>query len=218
VLVERQAVVVRVLGVEVEVDVGVTLVLAHLVPGGKRASNHVVNARLRHGAIVDHRDEVRAPPAVDSRVRVGLVLVAPAVREEARHVLQTASATWCDRKRFGVAYHVRARECRLNAVDEGRPVRDDRALEVELLLDEPVEELRVRAALRLVDLVVRAHDRRDARVDGLGERPEVELVHRAVVDVGRVDLRGLRSAAVVLLLVCDQVLRSQLVGARQRAR
>lgn len=49
---------------------------------------------------------------------------------------------------------------------------------------DPADELRVLAGLRLVDFVVAAHDGTYTSVDGLGEWPEVELVHRAVVNVG----------------------------------
>lgn len=59
------------------------------------------------------------------------------------------------------------------------------------------------ARLRLVDLVVAAHNGTDTGVDGLCEWPDVKLVHRAVVDVGGVNLSGLGSTAEVFLFIAD---------------
>lgn len=66
----------------------------------------------------------------------------------------------------------------------GRPIAHDEALEAHLVLEDTVEELGVLATIRVVDLIVRAHDGTDASADGISKGPGVELVHSLVVQVG----------------------------------
>ena len=84
-------------------------------------------------------------------------------------------------------------------------------MEAKLALHDVVLEVRVLADLGVVDLVVRAHDGSSSSTDGVGERPQVELVQSLVVQVGAdgideakvLEVTGL---AEVLLLVHNEVL------------
>jgi hypothetical protein len=88
---------------------------------------------------------------------------------------------------------------------------NDESLETKLALQDVVLEVRVLASLRVVCLVVRAHDCASAGADGVGKGPEVQLVQSLVIDVGAdgidkalvLEVAGL---AEVLLLVEDEVL------------
>jgi hypothetical protein len=173
-----------------KIHVRVAAVLTQLVPRGERTRNHIIDAPLGHTPVPDRLDEVRTPPAIDGRGGVRLVLISLPVRFETGHV------------------HIAPCERRLHAIDHRGPIGDDWPLEVELLFDEPVQDLRVLARLSLVELIVRAHDGRHAGVDGLGEWPEVELVNRPVINVRGRNLLRLPAAAEVLLLVPDEVLSS----------
>jgi hypothetical protein len=87
----------------------------------------------------------------------------------------------------------------------------DETLETELALQDVVLEVRVLADLRVVDLVVAAHDTTSSGANSVGKGPEVQLVKCLVVqvraesiDVAEVfELAGL---AEVLLFVHDVVL------------
>jgi hypothetical protein len=78
------------------------------------------------------------------------------------------------------------------------------ALEIQLSLEDPVDQLIVLACPGPVDFVVRAHERGDTSLDRVGERPKVQLVERSVVDVGA---HGL---TVALLFVADVMLCTSL--------
>jgi hypothetical protein len=88
---------------------------------------------------------------------------------------------------------------------------NDESLETKLSLQDVVLEVRVLASLRVVRLVVRAHNCASASADSIGKRPQVQLVQSLVVDVGAdginealvLEVAGL---AEVLLLVEDKVL------------
>ena len=73
-------------------------------------------------------------------------------------------------------------------------------LEVQFLLEDIVQQPPVLARICLVDPVIRAHDAADPSLDGLGERPQLVFVERAIVDVGRIGLAS-ASAAEIFLLV-----------------
>ena len=55
---------------------------------------------------------------------------------------------------------------------------------------DPVHELAVLAGVRLVDTLIRAHNRGDLCLNGLREGPQVDFVHCSVVNVGRRRGRG----------------------------
>jgi len=101
--------------------------------------------------------------------------------------------------------HVEPPVCALQVV-LGVPVEHDEAVKGELALEDAVHELAVLAAVRVVDAVVGAHDGGDAGADAVHEGPEVVLVQRLVVEVGRGGLDAEIGAAVRLLLVGDEVL------------
>ena len=63
-------------------------------------------------------------------------------------------------------------------------------LEPQLFLQQAVEGLAVLAAIAPVNSVVGAHDRRNTAMHRILERPQVCLVHGAVVDVRRDSLDG----------------------------
>lgn len=65
-----------------------------------------------------------------------------------------------------------------------KPITHHKPFKRHLRLQEPVQHLAVLARVGVVDALVRAHDARGAGLDGIVERPEVELVHGLVVDVG----------------------------------
>ena len=64
-------------------------------------------------------------------------------------------------------------------------------LEPQLPLQKPVQRLAVLTGIRGIDAVVGAHDRGHLSFDGVLEGPEIQLVHGAVVEVGRNRLDGL---------------------------
>jgi hypothetical protein len=67
----------------------------------------------------------------------------------------------------------------------GLPVRHHVALEAQFLFQKPVQELGVLARIGLVNSIVAAHYRGYASSHSIGERPEIELVHRSVVYIRR---------------------------------
>lgn len=95
----------------------------------------------------------------------------------------------------------------------GLPITHDKTLETKLGLKDTVHELRVLAAVRVVDLIVRTHERSDTGADCVSEWPCVELVQCAVVHVGGGGLGDVEAVAggfagltEVLLLVGNPVL------------
>jgi len=64
------------------------------------------------------------------------------------------------------------------------PIRHNKSLEAELAFKEMVESVAVGTPIRVVDLVVTAHHGSRASTDGISERPEVQLVHSHIIDVG----------------------------------
>jgi hypothetical protein len=65
------------------------------------------------------------------------------------------------------------------------PITHNKALESQFVLQEVVEKLRILAGIRVVDLVVRAHDGAYTSADRISEWPQVEFVHGNIVDIGR---------------------------------
>lgn len=93
----------------------------------------------------------------------------------------------------------------------GIPVRHDETLETKLALQDVVLEVRVLAGLRVVDLVVRAHDGTSTGADSIGKGPQVELVQSLVVNIGadgidEAKVLKVAGLAEVLLLVQNKVL------------
>ena len=93
------------------------------------------------------------------------------------------------------------------------PVTHDETLEAKLSLEDAVHELRVLAPVRVVDLVVRAHERSDTSADGISKWPCVKFVQGTVIHVGGGGLgdveavaAGLPGLTEVLLLVGEPVL------------
>ena len=72
-------------------------------------------------------------------------------------------------------------------------------LESHVCLETTVKQLRVLARPRVVEEVVRAHERSDVCLDGTEERVFVDFTHGPIVNVGR------GSLAEVLLLVTEVV-------------
>ena len=56
-------------------------------------------------------------------------------------------------------------------------------MESKLILENVVQEIAVLACLRVVDEVVGAHKGCNASLDGVRERPSIDLVHRLVVNL-----------------------------------
>ena len=91
------------------------------------------------------------------------------------------------------------------------PIRHDETLEAKLALENVVLEVRVLAGLRVVDLVVGAHDGTSTGTDSISKRPQIQLVQSLVIDVGAdgvdeakvLEIAGL---AEVLLLIENEVL------------
>lgn len=93
----------------------------------------------------------------------------------------------------------------------GIPIRHHISLEAELFLEQPIKGLAVLASVRVVDALVGAHDRSTPGQYGVLERPEVQLVHRLIVNVGRNRLHIFSlvigfGVAVNFLLVGNEVL------------
>lgn len=63
------------------------------------------------------------------------------------------------------------------------PIRNNKSLEAELLLQDTVQRLRITAGIAVVDTVVAAHDRCSTSSNSLGKRPKVHLVQGLVIDV-----------------------------------
>ena len=64
------------------------------------------------------------------------------------------------------------------------PIGHDIALEIELVLENSIEYLRVLAAITVIKTIVAAHDAGDSGVYRIRKRPEIELVKSFIVDVG----------------------------------
>ena len=85
-------------------------------------------------------------------------------------------------------------------------------LEAEFGLQQPIQGLAVLATIGVVDALIRTHYRRTTSQNGIIERPEIQLMHSFVVNVGRHSL-GILSLLIVtgisvcLLLVSDVVLQ-----------
>jgi hypothetical protein len=84
-------------------------------------------------------------------------------------------------------------------------------LETKLVFKETIQCLAVLASIRTIDPIVRAHERGDTALDSVLERPEIDLMHCAVIDVGRNGFDSLalivgRRVALRFLLVSDIIL------------
>jgi len=93
----------------------------------------------------------------------------------------------------------------------GLPIRHNESLEAEFALENVVLEVRVLAKLRVVRLVVGAHNGASSSADGVSERPEVQLVQSLVVhiaadSINKAEVLELSRRTEVLLLVVDVVL------------
>ena len=165
----------------VKVD-GDGLVKTDVVVCGHDTNSRVIETPLGQGAVEDRDGKVRSPERL-ARVEVGV--------------------SWHG--------HVQTGKGGGNTRVLSVPVGHDESLEAELTLQDVVLEVRVLADLRIVDLVVGAHDGASTGADGVGKRPEVQLVERLVVDVGADGIdkaKVLKDAglAEVLLLVHEEVL------------
>ncbi|KAI3483603.1 hypothetical protein L1887_53519 [Cichorium endivia] len=158
---------------EVEVGLRVSLVLAEQEPTGKNARGHVVQTRGCDRTVVDSSSKVAAPERAF-------------LKTAAEHVT-----------RHG---HVETGVGRSDTGVLGTPVGHDVAGELQLGLETVVEQLRVLAGPRVVDEVVRAHDRSCTRLDTAEERMQVDLALSARVEVGAA------LVSEVLLLIVDVVL------------
>jgi hypothetical protein len=78
-------------------------------------------------------------------------------------------------------------------------------LEIQFLLEDIIQQPPVLARICLVDPIIRAHDAADPSLDGLGERPQLVFVERAIVDVGRIGLASASAAEMFLLVECATV-------------
>lgn len=95
------------------------------------------------------------------------------------------------------------------------PVRHNVALETKLGLEQTILSGRVLAAIGAVDALVAAHEGSGLGLDGVGEWPQVELVHGTVVEVRRQSsnicvcggtVLGVDGVTGSFLLVCNEVL------------
>jgi len=167
--------------------------LTELEVRGHDTDDHVVNAGLVDSAVVDSKSDVSA------KVRRSAKVLAVRTKTSG-HV------------------HVETSLNRGNAGMGSTPVRHNVSLETELSLEQTVLGSGVLASVRSVDPLVGAHEAGSAGLDGVGERPHVELVHGTVVNVGRdgslVLLGGVvRPVGRVthgLLLIAHPVLRTSL--------
>lgn len=73
-------------------------------------------------------------------------------------------------------------------------------LEPKLVLKQLIQDIRVLAAVRIIDLIVRAHDAPDTGAHGVCERPQIQFMHCFIIEVAA------DAAAEVLLLVEHVVL------------
>lgn len=107
------------------------------------------------------------------------------------------------------------------------PVRKNETLETKLVLEEVVLDVRVLARVGVVDLVssqqssaelqallitylvVRAHNTGCSSTNSISKRPQVQLVHGNIINVGAqrcLQVTGRRSLTEVLLFISDVVL------------
>ena len=75
-------------------------------------------------------------------------------------------------------------------------------LEIQFLLKDIIQQPPVLARICLVDPAIRAHDAADPGLDGLGKRPWLVFVERAIIDVGRIGLASASAAEMFLLVEC----------------
>ena len=158
------------------------LVEADEVVGGHDTDSRIVETPLGNGTVEDGDGQVGSPEGL-AGVEVGVT----------RHSHVQASKG--------------GRHTRVLSI----PIRHDESLEAKLTLQDVVLEVRVLADLGVVDLVVRAHDGSSSSTDGVGERPQVELVQSLVIQVGadgidEAKVLKVTGLAEVLLLVHDEVL------------
>lgn len=104
--------------------------------------------------------------------------------------------------------HIQARVCAVQIVLRV-PVEHDESLVAQFALENAIHEFAVLAAVRVVDPVVGAHDGRGAGSDAIHKRPEVVLVERLVINIGRNCLHAEIGAAICFLLVGDEVLNGR---------
>ena len=80
--------------------------------------------------------------------------------------------------------------CMLTRIDRksstmrSTPITHHISLEAKFTLQKIVLRLAVLAAVGLVQAIVAAHHTGNANLDSLCERPQIQLMHRAVIDVG----------------------------------
>jgi hypothetical protein len=63
------------------------------------------------------------------------------------------------------------------------PVRHNESLKSQFALQDIVQELRVLTAVRVVDLVVRTHDRADTCAHSVRKGPHVKFMQRRIIDI-----------------------------------
>lgn len=93
------------------------------------------------------------------------------------------------------------------------PITHNETLKAKLGLENTVHELRVLAAVGVVDLVVGAHERSNSGADGIGKWPRIQLMESAVVHVGGQGFADIKTVAdrlwsltEVLLFIGNEVL------------
>ena len=79
--------------------------------------------------------------------------------------------------------HVKPTSSRIETTVLRRPIRNHEALEVELAFEHPIDSLAVLAGISVVDPVITAHYATDPGMNRILEWPQVELVHRPIIDI-----------------------------------
>lgn len=85
--------------------------------------------------------------------------------------------------RFTRHSHVHSCKDGRNTTVLGEPIRHDKTLKTQLVLQDSVLQPRVLTRMRVVDTVIRAHDSADTGLDRVLEGPQVDLVKCSVIDV-----------------------------------
>jgi hypothetical protein len=166
------------------VDSGEVLVLTKVVVRRHLTDDHIVNSRLRDGAVVDHRSDVAAEVRANTS---GSTVVA----EATRHVHVKTTLNRRDTRVDGTYRTKGSSQLRVPDIIFGStiwpltPIRHDVSLEAELSLQDAVLGLGVFASVGAVESLVSAHERSCTSLHSIGERPEVKLVKGSVVHVGR---------------------------------
>jgi len=87
-------------------------------------------------------------------------------------------------------------------------------LEAELTLENIIVEVAVLAGVRVIDLVVRAHNGASSSTDGISERPEVQLVESNVIDVGAGSFADIAARLITALTEVFLLVENVMLSAR----